>query len=286
MKKVFETKNQFRIKCEEIIKIEEKPDENDLNLIKSIISRDNTAPKFVLIYLQIMRKFNKEKFLDEIEKYSYFLPKEIINKEFDKFYQKKLSSWELYKRLCDRIMDFDNSMTSKEKMNYYFNITNIETKYDVIKGIADYINTKELTIYILIHNIQQGIKNRIKGINHYKIDENDWMIKTLQEKIEEIEKNVNKTIKEIELIEQLREQMELKSRIDTDAFSTYFEHFAQFLSRIQEFFDQRFMDIEKVNDEDFNLFIDLYFFMAYFHFNNNYYYEDEWIDTLYQTKKI
>ena len=92
----------------------------------------------------------------------------------------------------------------------------------MFKGIADYINTKELTIYILIHNIQQGIKNRIKGINHYKIDENDWMIKTLQEKIEEIEKNVNKTIKEIELIEQLREQIELKSRIDTDVFSTYF----------------------------------------------------------------
>ena len=213
MKKVFETKNQFRLKCEEIIKKEEKPDENDLNLIKSIISRDNTDPKFVLIYLQIMRKFKKEKFLDEIEKYRYFLPKEIINKEFDKFYQKKLSSWELYKRLCDRIMDFNNSIASTEKMNYYFDITNIETKYDVIKGIADYINTKELTIYILIHNIQQGIKNRIKGINHYKIDENDWMIKTLQEKIEEIEKNVNKTIKEIELIEQLREQIELKSRI-------------------------------------------------------------------------
>ena len=122
MKKVFETKNQFRLKCEEIIKKEEKPDENDLNLIKSIISRDNTDPKFVMIYLQIMRKFNKEKFLDEIEKYRYFLPKEIINKEFDKFYQKKLSSWELYKRLCDRIMDFDNSMTSTEQMNYYFDI--------------------------------------------------------------------------------------------------------------------------------------------------------------------
>ena len=90
MKKVFETKNQFRIKCEEIIKIEEKPDENDLNLIKSIISRDNTDPKFVLIYLQIMRKFKKEKFLDEIEKYRYFLPKEIINTEFDKFYKKKI----------------------------------------------------------------------------------------------------------------------------------------------------------------------------------------------------
>ena len=70
-----------------------------------------------------------------------------------------------------------------------------------------------MTLYILIHNIQQGIKNRIKGINHYKIDENDSVIKTLQEKIEEIEKNVNKTIKEIELIEQLREQIELKSRI-------------------------------------------------------------------------
>ena len=58
------------------------------------------------------------------------------------------------------------------------------------------------------------------------------------------------------------------------------------MSRIQEFFDQRFKDIEKVNDEDFNLFIDLCFFMAYFYFNNNYYYEDKWIDTLYQTKKI
>ena len=57
------------------------------------------------------------------------------------------------------------------------------------------------------------------------------------------------------------------------------------MSRIQEFFDQRFKDIEKVNDEDFNLFIDLCFFMAYFDFNNNFYYEDEWIDTLYQTKE-
>ena len=159
-----------------------------LYLINNIISRDNTEPIFVLIYLQFVRKFNKEKFLDEIEKYRYFLPKEIINKEFDKFYQKKLSSWELYKRLYDRIRDFDNSMTSTEQMNYYFDITNIETKYDVIKGIADYINTKELTIYILIHNIQQGIKNRIKGINHYKIDENVSVIKTLQEKIEEVEK--------------------------------------------------------------------------------------------------
>ena len=45
-----------------------------------------------------------------------------------------------------------------------------------------------MTIYILIHNIQQGIKSRIKGINHYKIDENDSVIKTKQEKIEEVEK--------------------------------------------------------------------------------------------------
>ena len=284
MKKVFETKNQLQLKCKEIIKNEENSNENDLRLIKNIISRDNTDPIFVLIYLKMVRKLDNENFLGEIEKYKYFLSKEIINNEFGKFYKKDLSSWELFKWLCDKIMDFDNSMTSTEKMCFFLDITSIETKYNIIKGIADFQNSKELTIYILVHNIQQGIIYRIKKIKSYKIDEKDSLINSFQEKIKEVEKNKNKAINGKELIEQLREHIELKSRIDTDYFSTYFEHFAQFLSSIQESLGQRFTDIEKVNDEEFNLFMDLCFFMTHYDFNSSYYYEEEWIDTLDQTK--
>ena len=180
-------------------------------------------------------------------------------------------------------MSFDNSMISTAKMCFYLDIINIETNYDIINGISDFQNSKELTIYILVHNIQQGIIENIEKIISYKINENDPVIKQINRKIEEYKKDKSNIYNEY--IEQLQKQIELRSRVDTNKFSNYFEHFAQFLSRIETNFEQRFKDIEKLPDEEFNLFMDLCFFMAHYDFSSIYYYDEEWNDTLKQTKE-
>lgn len=290
MEKIFETKNEFKKECDEI-NIEEDLDEEDLKKAEVIISRDNTDPQFVLTYLNLVRKFNNEIFLDELEKYKYFIPKEIINEHFGKFYQKEISASELFKLLYNKIMKFSYSMKSTEKISFYLDISHIETEYDIINGIAaDYKNTKELVIYILVHNIQQGIIDRIKQIKDYTVNENDVVIKEFIKKIKEIEKSKNLKDKNgEELITQLKEQIALISRVNTNNFSIYFNHFAKFLSSIQKSFMQRFKDIEKLhelNDKDFDLFMDLCFFMTHYNFSSEYFYVKEWIATLSQSKKV
>ena len=163
MKQVFKIKNKFKQDSKNIIEKKDEADENDLKLIKKIILRDNTEPNFILAYLEMVRRFNNEEFMKEIKKYQYFLTKEEIFNNFGKFYKKEISVSDLFFNICEKIMKFNNSYSSKEKILFYLELTNIETNYNIIKGIADYENSKELTLYILVHNIQQGI---IKHINH------------------------------------------------------------------------------------------------------------------------
>ena len=60
--------------------------------MEKIIKKDNTHPNFILAYLRCVLKLKNDKFLNEIEKYKFFLSKEIINREFGKYYLKEISS--------------------------------------------------------------------------------------------------------------------------------------------------------------------------------------------------
>ena len=284
MKKVFEIKNKFKEDSMNIIKRKEEADENDYELIKTIISRDNTEPDIVLAYLEMVRKFDNDEFLPEIQKYQYFLSDGMILKNFEKFYQKEVSASELFFNLWNKIKKFSTSYSSTEKMCFYLDLVNIETPYDNIKGIADYENTKELALYILVHNIKQGIIEQIKRINDYKVDENNDMIKALQKNINKIsnkskenslkgsdipniqkeEENIQKMDKineqEQNTLDDLREQIKLISRVESDSFNTYFENFGEFLSGIKKNFHKRFENINKLNKNDLELFMYLCFF--------------------------
>jgi len=312
MNKINEIKNQYRQICDIIIK-KEFLDMKDLNVIEEIISKDNTEPEFVLTYLKLVQKFKKEEFLNQIEKYKYYLSKEIISKEFSKFYEKKLSSSDLFTMLWKKIINYPNLKTFNEKMSFYNDLVNIDSSYDNIKGFVDHKKNKELTIFILVQNIKKGIFKYVKEIKNYFVKENDPNLKFKKEieiykKVEDyisnrtIEKPTNedmeihKKIKQqlnknynninaIELIEQLREQIILESKINSQSFSNYFKNFSEFLWHIKGNFNKKFKDIENLENNDFELFMDFCFFIAHYDFEKIPFYIYKWDNTFSQPKE-
>ena len=74
MNKINETKEENRKVCENILKKGDKQDQDDLNIIEKIISKDNTEPIYIEAYLKLLKKLKSEQFLKQITKYEYFLP--------------------------------------------------------------------------------------------------------------------------------------------------------------------------------------------------------------------
>jgi len=186
MYKINEIKNQYRQTCDEILKKKDSFERKDLETVENIILNDNTEPKIVLCYLKLIQKFRSSKLPDEIEKYKYFLSKEVINEEFSKIYQKKLSSSNLFHELFQLILNYSNKMNLIEKIHFYNKLVSIDSAYDIIKGFIDYKANKELTIYILVANIKRGISKYVNRINTYEINNNDPIIKYLQKMIKRI----------------------------------------------------------------------------------------------------
>jgi hypothetical protein len=142
MQKIFDIKKRFQESCS-IILSKENLDEKDLQTVEKIIKKDNTHPNFILAYLRCVLKLKNDKFLNEIEKYKFFLSKEIINREFGKYYLKEISSLDLFNDMINKISHFSDLMSYDEKMIFYKDLTYIESEYDTIKGISyNYLSGK------------------------------------------------------------------------------------------------------------------------------------------------
>ena len=166
MDKINATKEENRKVCENILKKGDKQDQDDLNIIEKIISKDNTEPIYIEAYLKLLKKLKSEQFLKQIIKYEYFLPKELINKEFAELYPKKYSSSELFHKLYEKIISYNNPTDLNEKMLFYKDLVSIVPDYYInyIKGFTDYSSNKELSIFIIILRIKKGIIKHIKEI--------------------------------------------------------------------------------------------------------------------------
>lgn len=213
MNKINEIKNQYRQICDKITK-KEFLDKKDLNVIENIISKDNTEPEIVLTYLKLVQKFKSEQFLNQIEKYKYFISKEIINKGFSTNYEKKLSSSDLFTMLYKKIINYSDSMTFNEKMSFYNNLVDIDSNYDKIKGFTDYKTNKELTIFILVQNIKKGIQKYVKEIKGYNVNKNEPKIKNHLDRLKEVEtfKKVEDYISNITIEKPTNEEMEIHKK--------------------------------------------------------------------------
>jgi hypothetical protein len=185
MDKINEIKNQYRQTCDDILQKKDSFEKKDLDTVESIILNDNTEPKVVLCYLILIQKFRNKDFLYEIEKYKYFLSKEVINKEFSKLYQKNMSSSNMFHELFQKILNYSDSMNSIDKIHFYNKLVSIDSGYDNIKGFINYKTNKELTIYILVINIKKGIAKYVNKIKNYEINNNDPIIKYQQEMLKE-----------------------------------------------------------------------------------------------------
>jgi hypothetical protein len=311
MQKIFEIRETFQKECSAILS-KETLDEIDLQAMAKIFSKDNTHPNFVLAYLKCVLKVNNDKFLEQIEKYKFFLSKEIINNEFGKYYFKKISALDLFNDMIDKISLFSPSMTYDKKMIFYKEITYIDTEYDVIRGISyNYTENRELSLYILVHNMKYGIIENVNKIKNYSNNNNNKLItKTLKilndakiyKKVEdfyknklsdkpeeteiEIYKQIKKKYKEYdaeEIIIQLKDQVNLMLKVDSKEFITYFKNYSNFIIKILDNFNKRFKDIEKLDDNDFELFMNFAFFLTHYDFKFQInFYSNKWNNTFYQ----
>jgi hypothetical protein len=85
----------------------------------------------------------------------------------------------------------------------------------------------------------------------------------IHKKIKQFNKNYN--INNInEIIEQLKEQIILESKINSNTFSKYFENFSEFLGLIKTNFDIKFNNIESLENNEFELFMYFCFFISLF----------------------
>ena len=280
--------------------------------MEKINTKDNTHPNFFLAYLRCVLKLKNDKFLNEIEKYKFFLSKEIINREFGKYYLKEISSLDLFNDMINKISHFSDLMSYDEKMIFYKDLTYIESEYDTIKGISyNYLENRELTLYILVHNMKYGIIEHVKQIKNYTINSNNKLIlKTLEilnkakiyKKVKDYNSNKisNKPgLEEIEIydqikvryesynaeeiINQLNDEVNLMQKVDSEDFIEYFNNYASFILRVINNFNKRFKDIEKLNDKDFELFMNFSFFLTHYDFQYQMnFYVNKWNNTFYQ----
>ena len=313
MDKIYQIKKDLNKECEEICKRKEHElNEMDLKSIETIIARDNTEPKFIIAYLELVRKFKNEEFINEVEKYQFFLSHQIIQ-NLGKFYKKELSAFELFIMLCNNIMNFNDSMSSMEKQCFYKDLTYIDPNCCKVKGLFDFQKNKELTTFLMLQEIKSCIKEYVKGIINYQINEDDLMVKEYRKRIEEIKvfqkvslynplmdnekpnedeydifHKVTKLYKDYnpeKVKEQLSEQIALNSKIESKFFFWYFNNFSKFLNRIRKNFNLRFGNIANMSDKDFELFLDFCFFLAHFNFasNETNFYIKKWNNTFIQT---
>ena len=315
MDKINETKRDIIKECQNILDKNDKQSINDLNFVEKLMLKDNTEPVVIKTYLKLLQKFNNEEFLEAIKKYEHFLSKESFDNEFSKVYQKKLSSSELFSIIYKRITEYNKNDDSEKKLDFYQNLVFNVPIYDEtgIKGFTDYQRNRELTIYILVQNIIKGLMKRVNNIKNIQekipdptillelsilrdaeklkkvidydnkkssIEPTPELRQFYESRKQFIEKDIDKTIEEI------KEEINLRKKINSEDFSTLFYHIKFFLTKVKENFDTRFKNLENLKDNDFILLNDFCLFLQHYDFNNFKdvkFYVQKWNDTFKQT---
>ena len=314
MDKINEIKKENIKLCQNILDKNDKQTESDLYEVEKIISKDNTEPIFINTYLKLLLKFKKNIFLETIKKYEYYLSKDLMNKEFSLFYQKKFSSAQLYYNLIEKIILYLELEDVIDKKSFYQDIILSLPKYDDkdIKGFTDYYANKELSIYILVQHIKNSIIKHLNDVKNYKADKNDPAIKfqlsmlkeaKIMKKVEDFDNQKNSTEptpeeREIylkrrkyikkpldDIIKDINDEINLRSKIASKEFSNYFFNLAKFLSEVKDNFNKRFKNIENLDDNNFNLFRYFCLFIEYYDFKDIKFYVNKWNDTFSQTIK-
>ena len=116
MNKINENKINLIQICQNILNKNDNQTIEDLDYAEKIISKDNTKQIIILICLKLLKKFKYEEFCRQIQKYEYFLPKDLVNKEFSNFFQKKLSSSDLFYYLNQKIIENTQAKKLKAKL--------------------------------------------------------------------------------------------------------------------------------------------------------------------------
>ena len=75
-------------------------------------------------------------------------------------------------------------------------------------------------------------------------------------------------------------------KIESKDFMAYFKNYASFILKTRDNFKKRFSDVEKLDDNDFELFMNFSFFLTHYDFQYQMkFYSNKWNNTLYQTKE-
>ena len=317
MNKINEIKRNNIKDCQNILGKSDKQTIDDLNTVDKIMLKDNTEPVIIITYLKLLQKFNNKKFLEKIKKYEYFLSKELFNNEFSKVYKKEISSSELFQIVFDKIIKFSDKQNYSENMTFYKNLVLKIPIYreKEIRGYTDYQRNKELTLYILVKNIIKGIA---KHINDIKISRNikedpeillHLMMLDEAKKLKKVEDYDNGNTKEAptpeerklyedrkdritkdlkETINDLEEEINIRNKIYSKEFITYFSNFKNFLAQVKENFNNRFENIENLKDNDFILLKDFCLYLQHYDFlagKDINIYVIKWNNTFTQTKE-
>ena len=188
MNKIRENQNEINQQYIHDFELDDS-DENNLVKIEQFLEKDNTNASIILTYLKLKKKLKKINLKREVEQYSYFLNKDIINKTFSLYYIKKNSSIDLFFSFYNKILKFTRGMSPQNRINYVENLVVIEDRsyidYKMINNYVSYNNNKELYIYLLVNNIKESIKNQIKNFKFNKIDEKNDLIKNSKDKLKD-----------------------------------------------------------------------------------------------------
>ena len=300
MEKIKKNQKDIYLEFKEILK-KESNEKNIFKSIEKIISKDNTNINIILKYLILKSKYDKNNFVFYLDKYSYFLPKKVLKSYFSEYNIKKISSFEMFELLYEKIEHYYKDMDINYRINFYNNLKTIPLDKEYINNYVSYENNPELYLNILYNETINWIKEKIINfkINH-KITKNK-LIQNLEIEINElkvaqkvknykinqninnnflepneeefklyndfIKRNNNKDIDIDKKIKDLNNQLLLIYKISSDEFDIYFTKLSIFLKGIKFKFNNRFYNLEKSkNKEDFELFTFLCFFIGHFDF--------------------
>lgn len=300
MEKIKQSQKDINLEFNEILKTE-KDEKNILKGIEKLLSKDNTNPHILLKYLLLKLKCNEKDFPVFLEKYSYFLPKEILKSNFNNYNIKKKSSIEFFQILYEKIEHYSKGMDINYRIDFYLNFKTIPLDKEFINNYVSYDNNPELYLGLLYNETIGLINSKIEDLKFNKREGKNEYIESLEEEINELkiykkvkkfniiqnEDNNFKEVNEEEIriynnfikktknenidvdkeLEDLNSQLIFIYKISSEAFEVYFTRFSLFLKGIKTKFFKRFWNLENSKSkEDFELFAFFCFFIGHFDF--------------------
>ena len=271
--------------------------EKDLENMEKLISKDNTQTEYVFEYLKLFSKFKNAELNRKLEQFEFFLSKDIKTKFFKNYFKGTNFSCDIFKILYGKIEKFSPEISINDKICFYLGLIDKDFDYDSINGIVVYSENRELYLITLINTIKYGIEDHIKNIKEPNLHQENEIIAKFKQQVEDIkifikiedsilnknemklkteEKKKYEKIKAIyrdkinaeSTLNKINKDIITFSKISSKEFDKYFEQFSIFLNEIEFNFKKRFIDIEKLNNKDFELFNYFCFFLTHYNFES------------------